>query len=341
MINTTILVTGGTGFLGKNILNAFKNKPDIKLIAACRDKSKLPDNFRGEVLEGDLRDAAYRHSIVKGVDVICHAGTWASLWNHEQKEIKNFYEPTIDLIDQALAAGCNRFLMTSTVAIARPGNPKTLIDDFSEGSYTGHWPHIDRLVDVDRYMQKNAQRGMQMTTLRLGHFVGVGNTLGLVPALLPRLKTYLVPWLNGGKSRMPLVADSDLAAAFVAAAFSDRLENYESFNICGADFPTTREVIHYIAKKANTPMPWFSVPYPAGYLFAWLMEKLFPLLPGKAPFLTRSIIHLAEDWHCSTQYARDKLGYIPQKHWHTALDEALGELKSKGYPWQLLSQKYD
>jgi len=194
-------------------------------------------------------------------------------------------------------------------------------------------------VDIDRYMQTHADRGMQMVCMRLGHFIGVGNKLGLVPALVPRLKTYLVPWLAGGKSRLPLIADSDLAEAFVLAIMADDLNPYESFNICGNDFPATRNVIDYIAAKTGTSSPFYSVPYKAGYLFGWLMETLFPILPGKGPFLTRSIVHLAEDWYCTTNYAEQKLGFKAKKSWQTALDEALDELKQHDYPWLYLSQQ--
>ena len=73
----------------------------------------------------------------------------------------------------------------------------------------------------------------------IGHFVGAGNRLGMLPALVPRLRTYLVPWLAGGRKRLPLVADSDMAHAFVQAAAAEGLNDYESFNICGPAFPTT------------------------------------------------------------------------------------------------------
>jgi nucleoside-diphosphate-sugar epimerase len=342
----TILITGASGFLGKNILNAFAAHENVTLIAACRDRRKLPEAFNGEIREGDLRDKNYRQSVVNGVDVICHAGTWASMWGHDKKELENFFQPTLDLIEQAISAGVKRFLMTSTVVITRT-NRKTqnkasknesLIDDFSQTHKTCFWPHVDYLIDIDSYMKNNANRGMQMVTLRLGHFIGAGNTLGLVPVLVPRLKTHLVPWLAGGNSRLPLISDTDLGNSFVAASFANSLQDYESFNICGASLPTTREVMKYIAEKAETSAPLFSVPYPIGYLFARLMEKLFPILPGKAPFLTRSVVHLAEDWACSTKYARDKLGYHPQKDWRVAIDEALMELKANGYPWPSLTQ---
>ena len=336
--NKKVLVTGASGFLGKNIVKAFSGYENIELIAAGRNKRKLQEWFQGDIREGDLHDPNYRKAVVQNVDVICHAGTWAAMWAHSKQEYENFYLPTIDLIDQASSAGVKRFLMTSSVAIAKPTKGNLANDDFSETAHTNLWPHLDYLIDVDTYMKKNAHRGMQMVTMRLGTFVGAGNTLGLLPVLVPRLKSRLVPWLAGGKSRLPLTADTDLGRGFVAATLAEELQAYESFNICGQEFPTTREVINFVVEKTGLPKPIYSVPYPAGYAFAWLMEKLYPVVPGKAPFLTRAIIHLAEDWVCATDYAEKKLGYRPEKDWQTATEEALAALKANNYPWPYLAQ---
>ena len=340
MSNTKInvLITGATGFLGSNLLNAFTNQGNFNVIAACRNKTKLSKMFNGEIRQGDLRDPSYLQSLVKDIDTICHAGTWAAMWDHKQEEVTNFYLPTIGLLEQARKADVKRFIMTSTVVSSQPTNHKTINDDFSPSVHTGFWPHLDRLIDIEKNMKLNAHHGMQMVVMRLGHFVGAGNTMGIVPALVPRLKSYLVPWLAGGKSRLPLVSDKDLANAYIAACLAKNLLDYESFNICGESFPTMREVINYINNKTGVPKPLYSVPYPAGYAFAWLMEKLFPLMPGKGPFLTRSIVHLAEDWHCSGEYAKQKLHYQPEKSWQTAMDEALEELKEHDYSWPYLSQ---
>ena len=77
-----VLVTGGTGFLGRNILRSLLARPEVTVIAACRAPAKLLSEFNGEVRAGDLLDSVYRRSVVENVDVICHAGTWATLWNH-------------------------------------------------------------------------------------------------------------------------------------------------------------------------------------------------------------------------------------------------------------------
>ncbi|MCO6414336.1 MAG: NAD(P)-dependent oxidoreductase, partial [Thiogranum sp.] len=301
---TRVLVTGATGFLGSNIIKAMAGNPRIECIAACRNRAKLPAGFAGEVREGDLLDSEYRRRLVADIDVLCHAGTWASMWNHRRLEHERFFTPTRDLIDQAIGQGVKRFLLASTVAIGTVSKGGEPHDDFSPKMHTGFWPHLDYLMDLDDYMRDNSRRGTQMVTMRLGHFVGTGNRLGMLPAIVPRLKTFLVPWLGGGKKHLPLVADTDLGRAFALAALAGNLDDYESFNICGPDFPTLREVVTCIAKRAGVPAPLYSVPYPAGYAFGWLMETVKPLVPGSSPFLTRSIVRLCEDWICPNDYAR-------------------------------------
>ena len=331
-----VLVTGATGFLGGNILKAVMAQSRLEPVAACRQREKLPRGFAGEARIGDLLDPSYRRAVVKDVDVVCHAGTWASMWNHAALERERFYEPARDLVDQAIVHGVKRFIQASTVAIAAVTRNDQAIDDFAPTGYTGFWPHLDHLIDLDAYMRANSMRGTQMMTLRLGHFIGAGNRLGLVPALVPRLRTRLVPWLAGGKKQLPLVAGSDLGHAFALAALADKLDDYESFNICGTEFPTLREVIEHIASVAGCPTPLYSVPYPAGYLFGWLMEMLKPILPGSSPFLTRSIVHLCENRVCATNHARNKIGYSPEKDWRNAVREHLADLATEGYPWSQL-----
>jgi nucleoside-diphosphate-sugar epimerase len=333
-----VLVTGATGFLDSNILRAMVVQPGVEPIAACRRCEKLPRNFKGEARIGNLMDEDYRRDVVKEVDVICSAGNWASMWNHKAQERERFFEPARDLIEQSIRQGVKRFIQASTVVIGAVVKDNKPCDDFSETKHTGFWPHLDCLIDLDHYMRANSSRGTQMITMRLGHFVGTGNRLGMLPALVPRLRTYLVPWLAGGRKHLPLVTDTDLGNAFVLVSAAQNLNDYESFNICGAEYPTLREVVEFIAAETGIPKPLYSVPYPAGYAFGWLMEALKPVMPGSSPFLTRSIVHLCENWVCPNDYARRKLGYSPKKDWRKAVREHLADLKAEGYPWPHLCQ---
>jgi nucleoside-diphosphate-sugar epimerase len=335
---TRVLITGATGFLGGQVLAALRADPRAEPIAACRTPARLPEDFTGEVRAGDLLDAGYRRSVVRGVDVVCHAGTWGAFWGHAEQERRHFLEPALDLLDNARAAGVRRFLLASTVAVGTPSRQGAPVDDFSPAARTGFWPHADALIELDRHMRETSGQGTEMVTLRLGHFAGAGNTLGMVPALLPRLRTRMVPWLAGGRARLALVADSDLGQGMALAALADGLDPYESFHICGPEFPTMREVLEFIAAETGLPAPRISVPYGAGYAFGRLMELLHPVLPGSSPFLTRSLVHVAEDWYCPSDYAGRKLGYRPQKDWRTAVRETLTERAAQGYAWPRLAQ---
>ena len=331
-----VLVTGATGFLGGHVLQALMADARVETVAACRRPENLPAGYTGEVRRGNLLDADYRRVLVKDIDVLCHAGTWASLWGHRRLEHERFFEPALDLVRLSIASGVQRFIMASSVAIGTPARNGLAVDDCSPTRHTGFWPHLDYLIELDRHMRDLSQHGTQMLTLRLGHFVGAGNRMGLIPALVPRLKTYLVPWLAGGAGHLPLVAGADLGQAFARAALAGKLGDYESFNICGADFPTLREVIEYVADVTSCPVPLYDVPYSVGYGFAWLMETLKPMLPGSSPFLTRSIVHLSENWLCASQYARTKLNYLPKENWRVAVRKQLAHLASEGYPWPRL-----
>jgi nucleoside-diphosphate-sugar epimerase len=249
------LVTGATGFLGRNIIASLQSRPDIEVVAACQTPDRLPPSFGGEVRAGDLLDAGYRRAVGKGIDVVCHAGTRASMWGHRNEENERFYVSTCDLIEQAVRSGVRRFLQTSTVVMAPPPQDGKPLDDFAEPRHSGFWPHLDRLIDVDAFMRRNCERGTQMVAMRLGHFVGAGNRIGLVPALVPRLKTRLVPWLNGGRSRLPLVADTDLGESFALAATCPNLDSYESFNICGSEFPEHARGRGIHGRRSRSPNP--------------------------------------------------------------------------------------
>ncbi|MCS6761965.1 MAG: hypothetical protein MO846_08300 [Candidatus Devosia symbiotica] len=66
-----------------------------------------------------------------------------------------------------------------------PGKGR-IIDDFSLMRKTGFWPHLNMLIDVDRHMKSVASAASGMVAMRLGHFVGLGNQVGFVPAVIPR-----------------------------------------------------------------------------------------------------------------------------------------------------------
>ncbi|MGH8006855.1 MAG: NAD-dependent epimerase/dehydratase family protein [Candidatus Binatia bacterium] len=318
----TVLVTGATGFVGSHILETFMEQHDIHLIAACRDRGKILPQFSGEVREGNLHDERYLDGLLHEVDVVCHAASWSSLCGHAEEVKTLYYQPTVRLIDKALACYVSRFVNVSSTAAAAP---TASADARSRGIPRRFWPHLCTVIAVEDYLRAHADQGCTMVNLRLGDFVGKRYALGLLPILLPRLKTHLVPWVAGGKTKLPLVDGQDIGQAFALAALAPNLSGYESFNIVGPEQPIAREVIEFLHTEFGYPTPHFSVPFPVAYVFAGFMETVHRFLPWD-PLVTRSIVHLLEDPHVTNTQAYIRLGYQPRVHWQDAVRAQIKEM---------------
>lgn len=336
-----VVVTGATGFLGSHILAALSARP-VTTVAAVRDAQRLPDWFEGEAMVGDLTDADYRHTVVANADVVIHAGTWSSFWGHRRQERELFLEPALALAEAAVAAGVGRFISASTVVLGEPSTDGHLVKDEAAPQPRSFWPHHEALVAAERQQRALAADypATRQVSLRLGHFVGAGNTIGLASALVPRMRTRQVPWVDKGRAHLPLVSGRDMGEAFALAATvpDGALGVFEAINIVGPEQPTAREVFTHIANTAGVPTPAYSVPTRAAYAFGALMEALHPLLPGKAPFLTRSLVFVGENWHMDTAKARRVLGFEPVDDWREAIAEQLAERAVDGYAWPPLAQ---
>jgi nucleoside-diphosphate-sugar epimerase len=324
MHKTTVLVCGATGFVGSHILEALSPQPTHRLIAACRHPAKLASSFQGEVRAGDMHNPAYRASLFQEVDVVCNAFAWTSVWKHARQSRELLLKPSLALVDAAKAAGVKRFINTSTTSAAAP---ERSYDPDSIGIPRQLWPHLANVVAIENYLRQQANTTFQVFNLRLGLFAGRRYGLGLLPMLLPRLKTHLVPWINSGNTSMPIIDGRDIGQAFACAVSALGLANYEGFNIVGPAIPSVREVIQFLHAAWGYPLPHFSVPFTLAYPFARFMELLDPIVPWQ-PLVTRSIVHLLEEVNVNNDKATTLLNYHPRYDWREAIKQQMLEMQT-------------
>lgn len=318
-----VLVTGANGFAGSHVLEALQKHDNVQVIAACRNKSLLPASFSGEVRAGDLRDAEYRKSVVQDIDVLCHAAAWSSLWGHAAESDALFLRPTLALIEAAQAASVRLFVNTSTTSAAAPEHSA---DPSSLGIPRPLWPHLCNVIKIENALRDQANPRFKVINLRLGIFAGQRYSLGVLPILIPRLKTHLVPWVAGGRTSLPIIDGRDIGQAFALAALAEETSDFEGFNIVGPEVPTVRQVITFLHDEYGLPLPHFGVPFALAYPFAWLMEKLDAVVPWE-PLITRSIIHLIEEVNADNSKAERLLGYHPACDWRTAIRTQMKEMQ--------------
>ncbi len=318
----TVLVTGANGFVGSHALEALMETPGTRPIAACRDRAKLLPTFNGEVREGDISDPAYLNRLLDGVDVICHAAAWSSVWGHAEESRRLFLEPTLALMAACVEKGISRIINVSSTTAAAPDRSD---DPMSRGIHHKVWPHMRSIVVIEDYLRDCDADRTTRVNLRFGLFAGRRYGLGLLPLLLPRLKTHLVPWVADGKTSMPIIDGADIGKAMALAATAPGLAGYQSFNVVGPETPSVRQVLEFLDDSLGYPQPHFSVPFRLAYAFGRAMEMLDPIVPWE-PLVTRSIVLLLEETNADNEAARRFLGYHPTVHWKDTIGAQIAEM---------------
>src|SRR5262245_48057451 len=111
-----VLVTGGAGFVGINLIRHFRGK-DVQDIAALDIAVfDYPERDKVRFVQGDIRDKATVSSLMKGTDVVIHTAAALPLCTKAQIFSVDI-DGTRNLLVEAHRAGVQRFIHISSTAV--------------------------------------------------------------------------------------------------------------------------------------------------------------------------------------------------------------------------------
>ena len=326
----TVFLTGGTGFVGANLVRLLVSK-GYRVRALARKGSNRA-NLNGlpvEAVEGGLLDREALAAGCKGARFVFHLAADYRIWAPDPSEMyRSNVDGTVALIEAASAAGCERVIYCSSVAAIKPPHDHVPADESSR------YGSVDEVVS-DYKKSKYLAEVKALELAAKGAPVVVVNPAAPIGAFdikpTPTGKI-VVDFLNG---RIPSYIDTglnvvhveDVANGHLLAALKGKTgERY----ILGGENLTLKQLLDLLADVTGRPGPKFKTPYAVALAFGALdtaRARMFggePLAPLDAVKMARHYM-----WFDSGKAARE-LGYRsrPAKD---ALREAAQWFTANGY----------
>jgi dihydroflavonol-4-reductase len=313
-LTDTVLVTGGTGFVGGAIVERLlADGRDVKALARSKDSAQALREVGAEPVRGDILDAEALTAAMRGCDVVYHVAGLNALCLRDPSLLFDVnVQGSRNVVQAAAAAGARRVVYTSSAAAL--GEARGTV-----GSETS--PH--RGSFLSRYERSKFEA--EQAVLSLAHETGT-EVVCVNPASVqgPGRATgstrLLLDYLNG---RLKMIVDSTISLIDIADCTEGHLlaevrgEPGERYVLSGATV-TVREGIELLGRLTGVNAPVRALP-PAAATAAAVAVEAVARLRRKAPRVCRDLVRTALHGHAydGSRAARE-LGLI-----YTPLEETI------------------
>jgi uncharacterized protein YbjT (DUF2867 family) len=250
----TVLVTGGTGFIGPHVVHALRVR-DVAVRALVRDPRRASRlaAWGAELAEGDVTDAASLRKSCADVDAVVHL---VSIIKGSPADFERvMVEGTRNLVAAAKEAGVRRFLLTSALGL----------DERSRQAV----PYFGAKWQMERAVE---QSGLEHTIMRPSFVFGRDG--GVLPTFV-RLARFapVTPIVGTGTQRLQPIWVEDLAERYALALELPEAAG-RTFELGGPDTPTWNEFWARLKRVLGTRRPSLHVPMALMRIQAALTERL-------------------------------------------------------------------
>jgi farnesol dehydrogenase len=291
-----VLVTGGTGYLGRAVVSALAARGhDLVVFARSASRSGLP----GTTIDGDIRDRAALERAAAGCDAISHSAALVSIWRRRHEDFDDVNVGGLrNVLAVAGALGTPRVLYTSSfVAIPPKGRTEPLVaNDYQRTK-----------VAADRLADEAVRGGAPLVRVYPGVVYGPGSfTEGnLVGRLIADHLAHKLPGLVGPENRWSYAYVDDVAAGHCAALEHGRVGG--RYALGGENAPQRR--VFEIVQRLTGRRPPLRIPFPVADLLG-AAEEMRVTLFGGTPLITRGAVDIfRHDWSLDSAEAVRELGY--------------------------------
>ena len=302
-ISGKVLVTGGSGFLGINLIRYLfaKGLTDIRSLDLVEFDYSEKD--RVDAVIGDIRDEAMVAKCMQGVKYVVHTAAALPLYSEHDIYTTDVVGTRI-VLAAAKKAGVERFAMISSTAVYGIPDHHPLLET---DRLIGVGPYGRAKIEAEGECLKFRAQGLCVPIIRPKSFIGP-ERLGVFALFYDWAFTgHGFPMIGNGKNRYQLLDVDDLCDAIWLTLTLDKAQVNDVFNVGAKDFQTMREDYQAVLDEAGFGKKIRGFPAaPMIWTLRFLeMLKLSPLY--KWVYETAS-----QDSFVSVEKAEKILGYRPK-----------------------------
>ena len=303
-----VLVTGGAGFLGRNVVSTLLAAGhEAVLLIRGGSRPGLPEQAR--VVDGDVRDASIFTAAAAGCDAIIHAAAMVKIWSARRED---FDDVNLGGIRNAIAAaGAHRIRLVYTSSFMAIGpTPEAGVDESHKHPGPPFHNDYERTKALaDELARAYAAEGGDIVILYPGVVYGPGELTdgNIIAKMLADQMNGRLPGIVGPGDRLWSYSFvEDVARAHVAAL--DRGGKGERY-LLGGDNATLTQVFAAASARSGRDLSPRRLPYSLSRLVGRAMW-FWADLTGKMPDLTHQAVGIFEKhWAYRSDKATRELGY--------------------------------
>jgi NAD+-dependent farnesol dehydrogenase len=291
-----VLVTGGTGYLGRAVVRALAARGHAPVVFA---RTARASGLPGTLVDGDVRDRAALERAAAGCDAICHMAALVSIWRRRRADFDDVNVGGLqNAIGAAGAAGIRRIVYTSSfLALAPRGRTEPL----EANDYQRTKVAADRLAGVA------VAAGSPLIRIYPGVIYGPGSfTEGnLIGRLIADHLRGKLPGLVGPELPWSYAFVEDVAAGHCAAI--ERGAPAARYVLGGEN--ASQQQLFEIVRQLTGRKPPLRIPFPVASAIG-AAEEVRVTLFGGTPLLTRRTVDIfRHDWSLDSRVAVRDLEY--------------------------------
>ena len=325
----TTLVTGGTGFVGANVVRELLQAgQNVRVLARRGSDRRALQGLEIDIAEGDLLDPASLRRAATGARTVFHIAADYRLWARDAQALhRSNVEGTRALLTAAAEAGAARIVYTSTVGalgIPKDGRPGTEDTPVSLADMVG--PYKVSKFLAERVALEMAAAGAPVVIVNPSAPVGPWDVKPTPTGqmVIDFLRGRMMATVDTG---LNLVHVRDVARGHLLAAERGKIgEKY----ILGHSNLSLVEIGRLLAEIGQCRPPRFRVPYAVAWLAAACSEGA-ARVTGGVPRVPLAAVRMARKrMYFSAAKAVRELG-LPQTDVKVALREAAEWFAAHGY----------